>query len=829
LRLDRTPAVAHEPRTESPSGFVIVAALCVATSVTFSQLLSARALPTFRDLLFFTWPLKHFLHERVLAGELPLWNPLLLMGTPFLANWQSGLLYPPSLLLLLPLPLGFNVFLLAHYFIALLGAWVWLRGRALDPWACGIGAAVFALGGFLVSLLNLTNHLQAAVWAPWVFFFWDRFAAHSRSSDLLCFVGMLAVELLAASPENFLLTLCVVTAGIVHRNYRDWRTLARLSCWLICAALVTGALCAVQMIPTYEYFQQSSRAVALSFGAITYYSLERIGLLQLLLPHSTALLPPETGYFLGPSFETKTTLIQSYYLGAVALCLAIVGGCLGRERLFWSSLLLGGVVLALGDHTPVFPALYHAMPRIVGKFRYPEKFFLLAHVAASVLAAEGARRILERGAAAGRIALAVTTALLAMAIGLCLLRWYWQAPYLQLVAMLTGRHMTSSALAALALDTYWKAQRLTLLLAALAAIVLAFRADRLPRTTAAWLLLALVVGDLASANRNLNPSMPWPELEARPPLIDATAARDRGERIFHGHAEEVPGAEAAHPQLRLAWWVPMIEAHRDLDDTYRSLWETMNSDAGMLHGVANVSGSDGITRASDSLLLDVMGELPIERAVKLLRIFGAGYVLGPDWLPTPAVSNVGLARDTPYYALRVRDPLPLVYAVSRLRDVASPKAALLAICEDDFDPRREAVVEGLPSGWPRGSEDASTTRITMLERRDDLWRLHAEASHDAFVVVNESFFPGWVAALDGVPTPIFRTNGIVRGIVVPTGSHVVELAYRPRSFRIGAAISLTSLCVIALVRSFALRSRRKPTAISADGAHIVPRTADHIG
>ena len=46
------------------------------------------------------------------------------MGAPYLANLQSGVFYPPSLLLLLPLPLGFNLFLFAHYLIALSGAWM---------------------------------------------------------------------------------------------------------------------------------------------------------------------------------------------------------------------------------------------------------------------------------------------------------------------------------------------------------------------------------------------------------------------------------------------------------------------------------------------------------------------------------------------------------------------------------------------------------------------------------------------------------------------------------------------------------------------------------
>ncbi|MET0152282.1 MAG: hypothetical protein ABW298_06710, partial [Candidatus Binatia bacterium] len=267
-----------------------IVALVVATSVTFSSLLSPRNIPTYRDLLFFTWPLKHFLHERLLQGEIPLWNPLLLMGTPYLANLQSGVFYPPSLLLLLPLPLGFNLFLFAHYLIALSGAWVWLRARGMTGIPAATGAAVFTLGGYLVSLLNLTNHLQAAAWAPWVLFCWSRFATNSRASDFLWLVLALSVELLGGSPENLLLTLFAIVAWTVCASRRTWRETARLFGYLTLAGMVTAALCAVQLLPTLEYLEQSSRAASLPFDHVAHYSFQPVSALQLLLPHSAALL-----------------------------------------------------------------------------------------------------------------------------------------------------------------------------------------------------------------------------------------------------------------------------------------------------------------------------------------------------------------------------------------------------------------------------------------------------------------------------------------------------------------------------------------------------------
>ena len=50
------------------------------------------------DLVSFLWPQYHFAAEAIKSGSLPLWNPQLYAGAPFLADNQSGVLYPINLL-----------------------------------------------------------------------------------------------------------------------------------------------------------------------------------------------------------------------------------------------------------------------------------------------------------------------------------------------------------------------------------------------------------------------------------------------------------------------------------------------------------------------------------------------------------------------------------------------------------------------------------------------------------------------------------------------------------------------------------------------------------
>jgi hypothetical protein len=74
-------------------------------------------------------------------------------------------------------------------------------------------------------------------------------------------------------------------------------------------------------------------------------------------------------------------------------------------------------------------------------------------------------------------------------------------------------------------------------------------------------------------------------------------------------------------------------------------------------------------------------------------------------------------------------------------------------------------------------------------------RLQTTAARPALLVVAETLAPGWRATLDGQAVPIWRANYLSQGVVVPAGTHTVELDYLPDSVLIGAAISGSALFV----------------------------------
>ncbi len=135
---------------------------------------------------------------------------------------------------------------------------------------------------------------------------------------------------------------------------------------------------------------------------------------------------------------------------------------------------------------------------------------------------------------------------------------------------------------------------------------------------------------------------------------------------------------------------------------------------------------------------------------------------------------------------------PRLYAVEELQEVSDLNQVKERLWLRDFDPTKLALVEGEELG-NIGEVDFSTGSIELKETKED--RLVAEVTMEGegFVVDVDQFYPGWKAKVDGQETPIFRVNGIMRGMKVPEGHHTLEIYYAAEAIRGSAWLSLAVL------------------------------------
>jgi Bacterial membrane protein YfhO len=662
-----------------------------------------------------------------------------------------------------------------------------------------------------VSLMNLTNHLQAAVWTPWILFSWARYRSRASRPAIVSLVLFVALQVLGGSPEIVLMTLAVLAVSTIHDTAPRWPELGRVGAVLVGALALALGVCAFQLLPTFEYFSESMRKTGLSRDEVMAWSLQPASLLQLLIPRSwnPAISGAENQIL--PAFESRLPWIQSVYVGVVPLSLAIAGAVSGRDRRLWGGLVALAIVLALGRYAPVFPAILTMLPSVFGRFRFPEKFLFVAHLGAVVLAAEGADLVMRRERLAERVALAATATFTAVAGLLLALWWTRPADYLWMLVMLRGGGLPADALVTLALDVGFKCGRLVLILATFAALLWLRRKALLGQGAFAAILLALAAADLSSAHYALNSPVSWAKLEREPLLVDPQAVKDQ--YVFHYQTTAVRATDGPpEPIAGFEQWFPPIESST-FEETAVRMWRAFALNQGILHGVRDLGGGDGFNRSSFVLLQTTLSILPREKAVGLLRMLGVAYLIGPTALDVPGIERVAQLEPALDHAYRIADSLPSAHLVSRLRVARTELEALNLLIRPDFRPKEEAVVSDLPAGWQDGVSDESLATVGSIVREPDRVTATVSAKNRAFLVLNDAYFPGWEAHLDGAPSGIYRTNVFVRGLVVPPGTHVVDLVYRPASFRIGAWVSIASLLLLVAVLASAAR-RRESTRVA---------------
>lgn len=179
--------------------------------------------------------------------------------------------------------------------------------------------------------------------------------------------------------------------------------------------------------------------------------------------------------------------------------------------------------------------------------------------------------------------------------------------------------------------------------------------------------------------------------------------------------------------------------------------------------------------------------------VKELRNFAPPYIAGED---TPDKKGMPLYErvfETPEWVVyENKNCLPRAFSVTRLevaRDIKEVKRRFETL---SVNPAETAFVsqEDLNK---IGRTHFAKGNVRIDSYDTDRIVIKAEFANDAgFLVLSDQYFPGWKAFIDGKDVPIYQVNGLIRGVVVPEGTHKVEFVYRPVKLYISTVIGVTA-------------------------------------
>jgi len=738
---------------------------------------------TYGDNAYTMYPLRVEAARQWLEGHIPLWNPYERAGAPLLADAFSGALYPGNFPFLLypgePRYRALELVAVLHYVLAALLMFAFLTELELALPAGAFGALVYAGNGSLTWLTSGYIEAQnAAVWLPLILLALRR-AAVGGSFRTWTAVGAVAVALqaLAGQPEYSLTSAFIagafaVTLAPTRDGGRGRALAAFLTMWILGAALA-----AVQLLPTAELAAIARRGLRVSLAEFLSAPVSPQALVGWAVPGIAVVLPH------------PYVTVGTAYLGALTVPFMIEGvRGFDRRRLFFTALLVLGFLLAIGPFSPL-GRLTYALP-VVSAFRYPYKHLFEVTFAAATLAAIGADALLRRRRG-GK-----ATIIIATAVVLAVLSWFLgHGPWGTLVrsgALNTGWPP--------ALDPAWRT-----LVAAIGVLVVSplILADR--RTTA---VMAAFV-------------MTW-----------LSYAGNRGDALTHASWDDVrdPPARALLDALRstpgsIPSRYALMVGSRDAFTNYRQQFLTANYPSEFripaIHGCCPFLWAplaQALSMSDDGLFdTPILTFSALDRTLDVLacRLFGAART-------SPYVTAPGRVvwQDPGFVVTERRAALPAVRFVDEAL-CAAPKEVARLLRGAGTDPARVALVDcENRAPLPGKTAPAAQTAFEVRDNGPGVWRLTARVSDavPGFLVLSQSDLPGWDATIDGRAVPIYRTYGLVQGIVVPPGEHDVAVDYRPTSVMYGAALSLAALGVViaALGSRVVARARRHRNTARSD-------------
>ncbi len=186
-------------------------ALLIVALLYFDRVLSCRLVFIERDLSAFFIPPKVLWVDLLKHGTFPFWNPYQYCGIPLLAALQPGVLYPPHVLyLFLPFPIVWNWLIILHFLLAGIAVYLFLAHMKSSEEGAFVGALIFMLSGYLLSVHNLLPHLFAVAWFPFVLLFFLKGVETGKVRNHVFASLFLLLQFLSGAPEILMMTVLVL-------------------------------------------------------------------------------------------------------------------------------------------------------------------------------------------------------------------------------------------------------------------------------------------------------------------------------------------------------------------------------------------------------------------------------------------------------------------------------------------------------------------------------------------------------------------------------------------------------------------------------------------
>jgi len=676
------------------------------------------------------------------SGGFPLWLPYGFFGMPFAANPQSQAFYPFNFFyLLFGAERGLVFFIVFHHLLFLFTFYLALRRLGFSLEAGLIGAIGSGFGGFFCSLTLLIVLLGTIAWFPLIIICLTYTEGKGWFRPGLLIGPLIALQVLAGEIEMAAMSwlLAALAVALSPKNKIDARLCLRIPAAILIGAIFGALLSLFQLSLTLEMIPLSNRAGGFSVADAMAFSFHPLHIISIFVPNH--LFPAESArhvpeLYWGLGFFSEFPYFLSFYIGAV-MVIPVFAGIFKADRgrgLSWLFLVIFSLLMAAGEHFSLYGIFCRIIPGF-RMFRFPVKYYFLFSFSVIMLGCLGFEKLKLRA----RPRLSATL----ISIGLCVALFLLIYParpqnFGDRYDALQGWLFLRSLL-----------RVCSFILISAGVIFLAAGKDK---RKAGLTLALLCFADLYLAHRWLNPSVGLDFYQGSALVRDF--ARRAGDKKYPARILSLSPAQG---ELDFKHVIDPVAQYAKIRDSLDTFWPA-------LFGINDTRSHSSFHLADIPAFDDLIGKADRETAKIIMARAGVEHMY---------YRSVGFVPISAPFARAM-----IFYQASALGD----RGQVLKLWSDPNFPAQEAIL--LEGGTAQGSTVPGMMAgpAEIIEYKNERVEIAADAKRDGWLLLLDTYYPGWKADLDGKRAPIFRADGFFRAVKIPAGKHRVVFNYHPQIF-----------------------------------------------
>ena len=683
--------------------------------------------------------------------SIPLWNSYSFSGYPLMANFQSAAFFPLNILLFLPFELGWQVFILIQIPMCAIGMYLFLKKVSISHLAAIFASICYSLSGFTIGWLEWGNIGYIFALLPIsLYFILCLSEKRTKKNSIFLYISLISLGL-AGHLQMEVYALAVIL-GLIIFTYFDKKNIQNTG-YIFLIFILSILSTAFQLIPTFELIQNSYRSIDIAY----------LNQADWFIPtqHFISLLAPD--FFGSPArlnyWGVWNHLEFNLSVSVAGIFFAFLGVSRKRFVAFIFLVLVASSIFATKN--PLSEVIYLRNLPFLSSAQ-PSRLIFIIIFCISTLSAFGIDRFYNFQVSAKKTAL--VSIILIACLGYILYLTFFNFTIFGPIDFANNQ------------ITAVRNMILPLVLAffILAIISLTFL-KLLPRKIAVLIIIASSVFELGySANKFLpysNSQMVFPQTK----LIEFIR-HDTGKfRISTSDDRILP------PNISGQYGLESVEGYDPLYlknyAEFISMIETGNENDVKFNRIVRPKNNNS----------------------KLFPLLNVKYVLSFD---------SQLNGSTPVFSEGItnvfvnKNFIPRAFTVKNIISAKDTNVSKQALLNSDFDPKSQAVVIGHDTVKSSSGNNVGGIATISLYSADKVI-IETNDTQDSFLVLLDSYFPGWTAKVNGKNSQIFQTDHAFRGVDLPAGNNEVIFEYNPKSFYLGLIIAGLSMftCIVVIARS----------------------------